>query len=43
MDSVTKSIKDVKGFSKVIAIASDIFIMLPPTLRKAHCNFYLSY
>ena len=32
MDSVTKSIKDVKGFSKIIAIASDIFIKQPPTL-----------
>ena len=32
MDSVTKSIKDVKGFSKISTNTSDIFIMQPPTL-----------
>ena len=35
--------KPVKLLERIIAIASDVFITQPPTLRKAHCNFYLSY
>ncbi len=42
MDSVTNSIKDVKGFFKIIAIASDVFITQPPTLKMEQYSLYPS-
>ena len=42
MDSVTNSIKDVKGFFKTIAIASDTVITQPPTLKMEHYSLYPS-